>query len=159
MTPRHRLILDCLPMVRELARRHARTGLGYEDAYGAGCVAVCEAAERYDPAYGWSFWAFAQARVRGAIADAARNLHGSKRYLNAVDPVGDGVWDFPAPEDTNALGICALLGDCAETDRWVAVMVAAGYRRTDIAASMGVSESRVSQRLNVVMRNMKGAAA
>lgn len=59
-------------------------GISLEDCMSAGYEALTRAALRYDPASGLPFMAFAYQRVRGAMIDAARQLHPGRRRLRRL---------------------------------------------------------------------------
>jgi RNA polymerase sigma-B factor len=64
---RERLIESHLPLVRSIARRFAGRGEPLEDLIQVGSVALIRASDRFDPARGVSFAAFATPAVEGEI--------------------------------------------------------------------------------------------
>jgi RNA polymerase sigma factor for flagellar operon FliA len=72
---RQELILSNLALVRHvLGRLRAKLppGLDLENLEAAGVLGLVEAANRFDPAHGTRFQAFAYPRIRGAILDELR---------------------------------------------------------------------------------------
>jgi len=67
---RRRLVAAHLPLVRGVAARYESLGLPFDDLVQEGCVGLLEAIDRWDPARGVPFEAFARFRVRAAIRDA-----------------------------------------------------------------------------------------
>ena len=59
-------VVSYLPLVRALARRHARTDVGFDDLVQAGSVGLVTASRRYDPARG-AFGPYAAATVDGEM--------------------------------------------------------------------------------------------
>jgi len=99
-------ILKGMDMVRRMVRRYRHTPLGYEDAVGAGSVALVEAGRRFDPDLG----------VLAAVSKLRRRL------------------------------------------RTVLLRHACGVPSREIAADLGVSESRVSQLLATARRRVRTEA-
>ena len=74
---RSEALLEYYPMVHRIAHRAAATyglpvGLEASDLVSSGVIGLAEAWERYDPARGVAFEAYAVPRVRGAVIDAIR---------------------------------------------------------------------------------------
>ena len=74
---RNEALLEYYPMVSRIAHRAAATyglpvGLEANDLVSSGVIGLAEAWERYDPARGVAFEAYAVPRVRGAVIDAIR---------------------------------------------------------------------------------------
>jgi RNA polymerase sigma-B factor len=63
---RERLILDYLPLVRGVARRYARAA-EYDDLVQVGTVGLIKAVDRFEPARGVEFAAYARPAVDGEI--------------------------------------------------------------------------------------------
>ncbi len=69
------LIVACYPLVQRIARRvHARLpqAIALDELVSTGVIGLIEAVERYDPARGIAFEAFAKHRIHGAILDSLR---------------------------------------------------------------------------------------
>jgi RNA polymerase sigma factor (sigma-70 family) len=154
-------ILESMTMVRRVAARYRNTPLGYEDALGLGSLALMEAARRYDPELGVPFAGYAFLRVRGAMADACRA--GSR----GVRPDQEVPCD---PDDLCYMGDRRVLRPEARLDvltavfklrrrlRSVLLRHACGVPNRQIAAELGVTESRVSQLLATARRRVRREA-
>lgn len=68
-----RLVRSHLPLIRSLARRYRGYGLPFDDLVQEGALGLLEAIDRYDPARGSGFVAFARFRIRRAIRNALTN--------------------------------------------------------------------------------------
>ncbi len=66
---REQLLESLLPAISVLARRYRTPGLEFTDLIQEGCVGVLRALERYDPASGTPFWAYASWWVRHALQE------------------------------------------------------------------------------------------
>ena len=75
MTARERLVEDHLPLVRRLCRRFNHSGEPLEDLIQAGSIGLLKAIEKYNPARGNSFIAFAVPEIVGEIKNYFRD-HG-----------------------------------------------------------------------------------
>lgn len=70
------LIASKLPSVEKIINQTASSFPSYVDRdelYGAGCLGLVEAAQRFDPSKGFSFSTWAEYRIRGAVLDYARS--------------------------------------------------------------------------------------
>jgi RNA polymerase sigma factor (sigma-70 family) len=151
-------ILEGMDMVRRMAGRYRHTPLGYDDAVGAGSVALVEAARRFDPDLGVPFAGFAFLRVRGALSDACRSGgRGARREQEvACDPdtlceIGDRRLLRPEAR----LDVLAAVSTLRRRLRTVLLRHACGEPSREIAADLGVSESRVSQLLATARRRVR----
>jgi RNA polymerase sigma factor (sigma-70 family) len=155
-------ILEGMEMVRRMAARYRHTPLGYDDAVGAGSLALVEAARRFDPALGVPFAGFAFLRVRGALADACRAGGRRGRTDHEVvvcDPdslceIGDRRVARPEAR----LDVLAAIFRLRRRLRVVLLRHACGEPSCEIAADLGVSESRVSQLLAMARRRVRAEA-
>jgi RNA polymerase sigma factor (sigma-70 family) len=68
-----RLVRIHLPLIRSLARRYRGYGLPFDDLVQEGALGLLEAIDRYDPARGSDFVAFARFRSRRAMRNALTN--------------------------------------------------------------------------------------
>jgi RNA polymerase sigma-B factor len=76
---RRRLIEAHLPLVRALALRYVRRGEPLEDLIQVGCVGLIHAVDRYDPARGPAFEAYAVPTITGEIRRYLRDSCGAVR--------------------------------------------------------------------------------
>jgi RNA polymerase sigma factor (sigma-70 family) len=151
-------ILEGMDMVRRLAARYRRTPLGYDDALGAGSVALVEAARRFDPGLGVPFGGYAFLRVRGAMKDACRpggrGVRPDQEVLcepEALCSVGDRSVLRPEAH----LDVLTAVSRLRRRLRTVLLRHACGVPSCEIAADLGVSESRVSQLLAMARRRVR----
>ena len=104
----------------------AAGAIGYDDALSAGLLEYWRAAERYDPSDGTPWTHFAARRVRGAVADEARNAdHLSRCHRRKVNAGEDGgLWvmapksldePLPARGDAAAMTLGDMLAATDET--------------------------------------------
>lgn len=116
---REQLVRSYMPVLEWAARKVARnvpTGwIEIDDLMSVGAMAMLDAADRYDPETGNTFWTFAYPRVWGAMMDCKETFREVTRSL-------------PMPQQT----ILYLYYWC-------------GASMKRIAEVMGFSESRVSQ--------------
>lgn len=108
MIPRD-LVSAHLPLVRAIAagmKRTTLTGADLDDLISWGTIGMCEAAERFDEARGFSFTTFAYRRIQGAMVDGARqDLEGGKGYRShrrvSLDAVPEGIEVWSPEEDVD----------------------------------------------------------
>ena len=145
--------IEVLPLVIAYARKYHNTRLGFDDAVGTGNLALVEAAQKFNPALGVPFGGYAERRVKGAMTDAYRKIHGTRTYPDQEVLISEEEWYLRFSSiDTPfyyADTINALSALCEE-DQTVALFLMAGYRKHEVADIMGVSPSRISQRLQRV---------
>lgn len=70
------LIESALPNVKRIVRKASSSfprHVDQDELYGAGCLGLVEAAQRFDPSKGFSFSSWAEFRIRGAVLDYARS--------------------------------------------------------------------------------------
>ena len=112
---RRQLIESHLPLVRVLAQRFARRGEQLDDLTQVGAVGLIKAVDRYDPARGSSFTAYAVPTILGEIRrhlrDAAqpvraprRGRGADRRPLRAARGGGDGLDTTPSPSAGSSSG-------------------------------------------------------
>jgi len=156
MSASEQQIVDGLSMVRRLASRYRNTPLGYDDAVGVGSVALVEAARRFDPDQGAPFLGYAFRRVRGAMSDACRGHRGGRSGSEvACDPDEFCmISDHRTLRQEDRLDILAAIARLRRRLRAVLVRHACGVPHRQIAADLGVSESRVSQLLTLARRRV-----
>ncbi len=150
MTSIEQLVIEQLPSVRRMASRFRNSRLGYDDAFGAGSLALVESARRWDESSGVTFGAFASTRVRGAMLDALRGRQGRHIEFAYDTPVPDEEMAerFDDPRYTASVGdmdIRTAISHLNNRLRMIVLLVAGGHTNREISASLNVSESRVSQ--------------
>jgi RNA polymerase sigma factor (sigma-70 family) len=154
-------IVEGLDMVRRMAARYRGTPLGAEDAFGVGSLALVEAAQRFDPGHGAPFLGYAFLRVRGSMADACRS--GTRGARNDREVVCDPdefceVGDLRELRPEARLDVLTAVGRLRRRLRVVLLHHACGVPHRQIAADMGVTESRVSQLLTLARRRVRAEA-
>jgi RNA polymerase sigma factor (sigma-70 family) len=161
MSVRDEQIVEGLSMVRRMAARYRGTPLGADDAYGVGSLALVEAAQRFDPENGAPFLGYAFLRVRGAMADACRAGHRGARQDREIvcDPAEFcEIGDLRALRIEGHIDLMEAVGRLRSRLRLVLLRHACGEPHTQIAADMGVTESRVSQLLGMARRRVLSEA-
>jgi len=81
---RERTIVECFPMVRAIAGRMAQrlpVAVDVDELANVGTLGLIDAIDRFDPARGVPFKAYAEIRVRGAIVDALRDSDWAPRTV------------------------------------------------------------------------------
>ena len=154
-------ILEGMDMVRRMAARYRKTPLGYDDAVGAGAVALVEAGRRFDPGLGVPFAGYAFLRVRGAMADACRSdRRGVRPEAEVLCDPGDlcEVADRRVHAHEVRLDVLVAVAGLRRRLRSVLLKHACGMPNRQIADELGVSESRVSQLLSVARVRVRSAA-
>ena len=162
MSASEKQILEALPMVRRMASRYARTPLGLQDALGAGALALVEAAGRYDADCDVPFGGFARCRVKGAMLDAYYASRGTRCTPEAEvscdpDEMGETYSDPATVRPDVRLDLLAGIAGLRARLRRVLVEHARGIPHCEIAAGLGVTESRVSQLLATARDRLQAA--
>ena len=151
-------IAGSMPMVKALARKYRETPLGYDDAVGVGNLALVTASLVFDASKGVPFGAYASFRVRGAMTDALRCWRGTQKLPDQEVPMSheEMACRFVVEQPMcDGADVHAAIRCMDSTDREVVMLVLAGHRACDIAPMMGVSESRIAQRMSRVRRVLK----
>lgn len=84
---RDRLVMAHLPLVKILAQRLSQrlpSQVEFNELVSVGVLGLIEAANRYEPALGVPFEAFARRRVHGAMLDSLRSLDWAPRSLRRL---------------------------------------------------------------------------
>ena len=85
---RDRLVQLYLPLVEALAHRHDRRGAEHDDLVQAGSIGLLNAIERYDPARGGEFAAFAVPTVAGEMKRHLRDRTAAVRLPRRLQEAG-----------------------------------------------------------------------
>ena len=85
---RDELVQLHLPLVETLARRHRRRGVEQEDLVQVGSIGLLGAIERFDPAYGTEFTAFAVPTIAGEIKRHMRDRTDAVRLPRRLQEAG-----------------------------------------------------------------------
>ncbi len=81
---RDRLVRRHLPLARRIARRFARRGVPFEDLYQVASIGLIQAVDRFDPARGVPFEAFAAPTIVGEIKHHFRDRTWELRVPRSV---------------------------------------------------------------------------
>jgi RNA polymerase sigma factor for flagellar operon FliA len=191
---RNEILLSLYPMVQRIAQRTAATyglpqGVDTSDLVSCGVIGLAEAWDRFDPARGVAFEAFAVPRVKGAIVDAIRasdwvprkarakaRLTGEPLMLlvsmdertatddgdrSGVGKLADESNELPGAEileEESRRELMSALDDLPERERMIVTLhYFQGVQLAEIARSLGVTESRVSQLHTRALRMLKGS--
>ncbi len=173
------LVELCGPLVLRVASAYATPGLR-EDLVQEGFLGLLRAIERYDPARGTPFVAFARHFIRGGISHYVRDhrwivrpprsAHRGPRMLS-LDAVRDGDADCgPAPPasligsheatcDDRAVLVEAL-ATLAPRERLVVFHSSVvGLTQAEVADRLGISQKHVSRVLARALLRLRGALA
>jgi RNA polymerase sigma-B factor len=155
---RERLIEAYLPLVRSLARRLAYREERFEDLVQVGAIGLIKAVDRFDPARGVGFGAFAKPNIFGEMQRHLRDKSGLIRLprrhqetslptlsLAEVEPLhGDDVLGSSDDRVTVARG----LGRLHRRERQaVRCRYFADMSQSEIAARLGISRTQTSRLL------------
>jgi RNA polymerase sigma factor (sigma-70 family) len=144
--------------VRHYARRYRNTPLGYEDAVGEGYLSLAESVARYDDSRGVPFVPYACQNVLWAMSSAHRGAGTRKRNMTPVELAVDREF-FEEIEDQNGLNVDLLsLSQSVKKldDQHMAVLAmrVAGYSRDEMAETLGVDATRISQLRKEIRRDV-----
>jgi RNA polymerase sigma-B factor len=115
---REELVRCHLPLARKLASRYRSRNEPFEDLVQVACVGLVNAVDRYDPARGMSFAAFAIPTILGEL----------RRYFR------DSGWSVRVPRRTQELAL-----RCEQVSREMTTRLARPPRVTELAAHMHLS--------------------
>ncbi|MBF6170440.1 SigB/SigF/SigG family RNA polymerase sigma factor [Nocardia blacklockiae] len=120
------IVRRCLPLADHIARRYAGRGETYDDLHQIASVGLVLAIDRFDPARGDSFLAFAVPTIMGEV----------RRHFR------DYTWSVRVPRRTKETQ--QLIGPAVET---LAQRLGRTPRAVDIALKLGVDMNEVVQAL------------
>jgi RNA polymerase sigma factor FliA len=166
---------------KQISKLPTHCGLELGDLISDAMPGLIHAIERFDVSRGWQFWTFALQRVRGSMADGMR----SRDWVPRLERQRQKQGDAEPPAVASLQGVChRYFSDLADlipslakpsdevqdvADFWA--IVCRGLNRIDrlalmlywregltmaeIGEQLGLSESRISQRLGKVMERLK----
>lgn len=169
---RENAILQNLDLVKSVARRVQRRlppCVTFDDLTGAGMVGLVQAVDRFDESRGLHFKTYAQHRVWGAMQDFLRDEdplsraerrrfregapaltatgHGNPTATVSLDDIHPRC--LAAPSSTAFAVRCDLQSArrclSARENRLITLLYDFGWQNREVAADLGVHESRVSQ--------------
>jgi RNA polymerase sigma factor for flagellar operon FliA len=168
---REAAILHNIDLVKGIAKsflRRVPPCVAFDDLVGAGTIGLIQAADRFDPARGLKFKTYAQRRIQGAMLDFLRDedpLSRTERRriresATALSATGCGtavtvsldqipLRRLAAPAQP-AFTIHSEVGEARRClspreNRVIAMLYDLGWQSREVAANLGVNESRVSQ--------------
>ena len=152
-------------------------GAAREEAVSAGLLGLVEAADRFDPSRGVPFDAFARRRVHGAVLDFLRAEDPLSRddrkkrrsgQSDAAEPEFVDFDELAEDEDGSQPGrfdeesvlvrmrVRSVVGTLPEADQRLLALYY-GEERTlrEVGAELGVTESRICQRLSGILQKLR----
>ena len=166
---RRRQIERHVPLVRRLARRYARGREPYDDLVQAGCLGLIAAVDRWDPARGATFEAYAVPTIHGAIRhhlrDRAPGVRGPRHGAGpapVLTPLDD---ELPGREDPIAaaedrLALALALRRLPLRERQIVALAFYGDRsHRAIARDLGLSQVHVSRLLRTALGRLEAGLA
>jgi RNA polymerase sigma-B factor len=156
-----------VPLVRAVARRYARGVEPYDDLVQAGCLGLIAAVDRWDPARGPSFEAYAVPTIHGAIRHHLRDRAPGVRAPRSgaapvLTPLED---DLPGRDDPIAaaedrLALALALRRLPLHERRVVALSFYGDRSSrTIARDLGLSQVHVSRLLRSALARLQAGLA
>lgn len=164
---RRRLIERHLPLVRALARRHARAGEPLEDLVQVGSIGLIKAADRFDGSRGVPFAAFAAPFIAGEIRHHLRDSAAPVRLPRALQEQGvrvvavglDAIPERPAdpvPPAHDRLALrTALKALHPRERRLVQLRFGEDLSHAQIARRTGFSPTHVSRMLGEALARLR----
>jgi RNA polymerase sigma factor (sigma-70 family) len=135
-------------MVRNRASKYRRTRLGYDDACGEGYLSLVESALRYDDSLGVPFSAYACRKFCWAMTSAHRKIGNRRRVVTAEEvPVEPRFFDGFESRDgsrTALIDLSSSFGCLSPRQVAAAAMALHGYKQSEIADVLGVTQAAVS---------------
>lgn len=144
------LVVTHLSLAKKLARisKKKSTFANYDELESAAFMGLSEAAGKYDPSLNVTFETYASCRISGAIKDYQRELSWGSRN-NPVKTESVEVHDFAYTETETSNTFDKIVNPLSSTNKRVLRLhYVDECKIREIAADMGVHESRVSQILS-----------
>lgn len=173
-TERDRLIREYMPLARKMARSKSRflPHIDVEEFISAAYTGLVDAASRFDESKG-NFSSFARTRIYGEMQDYLRSLgFGSKgsvsrgctkfNSLDASTADGESILSFLEAAPSNDLRVVfeEAVEPLDETGRHIFKLRFVEERSLgEIGRELGVSESRVSQKITQYRKQLVAMAA
>jgi len=151
------LVIYYMAIVKRMARKYRNTPLGRDDAEGVGCLALVEALRSYDPNFGVNLDYWVTHMVRCRMSGAARETHGTRTMNNQEVLENDDWWGANEQSTSDQhFNLYEALHRLEERIRLIVVLYMSGFHLVEIAVTLGVSESRVSQLLSKGRSQLEG---
>lgn len=157
---RDRQILDCLPLVTYVVRRHQRRGLDPEELHAVGQLALVEAWASWDPQHGsWASHAFRA--VQRAVFDAVGSTYAIRRQegnpMPEEVPERSPLGSLPVPLSERIREQIDYLAPQQRTA--ISLVYADGLPKHLAAKAMGVSYSTFRRIEAEAFRNLQDLVA
>lgn len=170
------LVAEYLPLAKRFASiAHAKKqGMNRDDLFDAAVDGLISASRRYDPATGNKFATYAAYRVKGSIQDFIRDLLGFRLKIPApkiisveslldwfdLDETSDDLFaDLNTVDPLDTLcedeGVKGILRHLAPRYRALALMCFHGLTLRECGAMLGLAESRISQIIIMLQKNLR----
>lgn len=136
--------------------------LEVDNLLSAGYLGYSQALNRFNPALNIKFKTFAEYRIRGAVLDEVRREIGDER-AKTKRPIREHEYDLtwtpdPAPDDVEAVMDVRFFLETLpinERGKEILKLRGDGFSMKEIGLKLGYSESRVSQILNGLKRQIR----
>lgn len=179
-TTQQLMVEQNLSVVRRTIRRSIDTnesvcGMGYEDLYQEGCIALCHAAATYNAWAGAQFSTYAETVIRNYLLDHCRTLRAKRRNAQVISlderrEDAMSMEHLASYDDTerqmDRLYLAHLLEHGRRTFRGVAKLgieamelKVKGYSGADIAALYGVDQRQIGAWISRAAKKLKKDAA
>lgn len=148
-------------VVLKTIRDRGLFSLEVDNLLSAGYLGYVQALQRFDARFGFKFKTFAEYRIRGAVLDEARREIGDER-AKTPRPVRDHEYDLtwvvdrqgdPAQELDVKLFLASL--PISGKGKEILRLRGEGYSMKEIGTRLGCSESRISQIMNGLKREVR----
>lgn len=153
MNNRDELIINNLPFVRFIIKKHFPTYVNDDDIIQIGCIGLVNAANTYDKNCGITFQAYAAPCIRNEIRMHFRRNQNKYTEVSFNEPVGDDstLEDvLVGDKDIDFFDLAPLIRKLTKIERDYLILAMKGLRRTDIAREMKVSKTYVSRVFNQI---------
>ena len=128
---RNKIVEENLYMVDILIRKDLGKGVGYDDLYQVGALALVSAVERFDPSKGYEFKSFATPTILGEIKKYFRDKQWSLKVPRRLKEITSKVYEVKS-DLASKLGRAPSIEEIAEVT---------GYSREQIMQSLESSKA------------------
>lgn len=158
---RARLIISYQPLVVSALRRISPSDAYIEDCLSEGLLALIRAVDRFKPGAGVAFSVYARLRIKGAMLDYLRRASrgaanadefDARYFIALADPRG-----LSEIEQDKLHKVLSAVAELGQRERAVIEMLyIEDMTRDEVAASLGVSPSRISQIHATAIKRLRG---
>lgn len=169
-----KLVVDNMALVPYLVNKHFpyQTQFEREDLYSIGYIAMCKAAQDFNPERGWKYVTLAGKYVRSAILNeiqkSTRDCRDVRKTIVTFDqPIkskcgenGDTLGSLlPSVDDAETLTDAKLLIEWMDKrlgeDARIIRLHIAGYSQSEIAAQFGLTQSGISRHFSAAKQRIR----